>query len=261
MPNFAMPVSLYMTTPVRSVLPSDSLDTVHGLLSTHGISAVAVCASPGSVPVGLISRTDLLRVGRVQAGSRRGTSLLTLPGKSAADVMEGDPVMVKPQDSVEYACNLMLKQRLHRVFVVEKRHLVGVLSTKDVMGAIADKRLAIPISELMSTPVFTVEYDDPVSLATERLEKARVSGLIVVENDWPIGLFTQEEALESRDARRETPVEELLTPAMLCLDVSTPMHRAAAQAAAMDVRRVIAVHERRVKGILGGLDFVRAAAS
>lgn len=259
MANFAMPVNLYMSTPVRSVSPGDSLDRVQELLAAHLISAVAV--TEGETLRGLISRTDLLRVGRVQAGLRRGTALLTLPDRTASEIMEPKPLTVALDDSVERACDLMTKERVHRVFVVDGERLVGVLSTKDVMLAIADKRLSQPISDFMSAPVFTVEYDDPVALATERLEKARVSGLIVVENEWPIGLFTQEEALASRDAKRETPVEDVLTPAMLCLDVRTPLHRAAAQAAAMDVRRVIAVHERRVKGILSGLDFARAAAS
>jgi hypothetical protein len=47
---------------------------------------------------------------------------------------------------------------------------------------------------------------------------------------------------------------------MLCLDQDTPLHRAAAQAASMDVRRVIAVRDRRLRGILTGIDFARAAS-
>jgi hypothetical protein len=47
--------------------------------------------------------------------------------------------------------------------------------------------------------------------------------------------------------------------AMLALEVDTPLHRAAAQAEAMRVRRIIAVKGRRLEGILTGLDFARAA--
>jgi hypothetical protein len=47
---------------------------------------------------------------------------------------------------------------------------------------------------------------------------------------------------------------------MLALETTTPLHRAAAQAAALRVRRVIAVKNRRIEGILTGLDFARAAA-
>jgi CBS domain-containing protein len=138
---------------------------------------------------------------------------------------------------------------------------VGVLSTKDVMRAIRDKRVKSPIREWMSSPVFTIRADEPVSLAVERLVKAHVTGLVVVEDDWPIGLFTQREALEARDRERNTPVEETMSAALLALDIDTELHRAAAQAAATRVRRVVAVRGRRMEGILTGIDFARAASS
>jgi predicted transcriptional regulator len=127
------------------------------------------------------------------------------------------------------------------------------------MLAIRDKRVKSPISNLMSSPVFTVRHVEPVAVATERLVKARVSGLVVVEDEWPVGLFTQAEALEARDEPRDTPVEEVMSAAMLALDADTPLHRAAAQAAALRVRRVIAVKDRGMQGILTGIDFARAA--
>jgi signal-transduction protein with cAMP-binding, CBS, and nucleotidyltransferase domain len=144
--------------------------------------------------------------------------------------------------------------------VVDRGRLIGVTSTKDVMRAVRDRRVTTPIRQLMTDAVITVEFDDTVSVALERLEKARISGLVVVEDDWPIGVFTQIEALESKDVAHDTPVEEVLSPAMLCLDVATPLHRAAAHAGAMDVRRIIAVHDRRIEGILSGIDFARAVA-
>jgi CBS domain-containing protein len=53
----------------------------------------------------------------------------------------------------------------------------------------------------------------------------------------------------------------VLSPALLCLDVSTPLFRAARQAEVMDVRRIVAVENRQLRGVLTALDFVRAAAS
>ncbi|MND08076.1 hypothetical protein D3C83_304660 [compost metagenome] len=50
-----------------------------------------------------------------------------------------------------------------------------------------------------------------------------------------------------------------MSPAMLCLALDTPLHRAAAQAAATTARRVIVTEKRQMVGILTGLDFARAA--
>jgi predicted transcriptional regulator len=110
----------------------------------------------------------------------------------------------------------------------------------------------------MSSPVFGVRVSDPVALAVERLAQAKISGVVVTDNDWPVGVFTQVESLTAANAPRDTPVEDVMSPAMLCMGVETPVFRAAAQAAATRARRVIATDTREMKGILTGIDFARA---
>jgi CBS domain-containing protein len=259
MSHFAMPVSLFMTEAVKAVHPTDDLSRVQAELGPASFSAVAVVDEQAHL-VGVVSRSDLLKHGRRQAGTRSGAHVLVLPRKSVHEVMEHDVVTVTPDTPVAEAGKLMLKHRVHRLFVEEGGRLAGVLSTKDLMTAVREKRVTDPIESFMSHPVFTVSFDDSLALAVERLEKAHVSGLIVVEDDWPIGVFTQVQALEARDLPRDTLVEEVLSPAMLCLDVSTPLHRAAEQAAAMGARRIIAVRDRKVEGILTGLDFARVVS-
>jgi hypothetical protein len=46
--------------------------------------------------------------------------------------------------------------------------------------------------------------------------------------------------------------------AMLCLDRSTRMHRAAAHALATRARRVVVVDRHHVCGVISGMDFARA---
>ena len=259
MSNFTMPVNLYMSTPVHTASPDDTLEEVHHKLGALGISSLAVVGSGGAL-AGVVSRSDLLRVGRLQAGARQQAALLTLPDRPVSDIMTREAITVGPADPVALGASLMVSKLVHRVYVQEGEQLVGVLSTKDVMLAIRDKRMSHPIESFMSRPLFTVRASEPVSLATERLEKARVSGLVVVDEDWPVGVFTQVEALAARELARDTPIEEAMDPAMICMPSDTQIHRAAAQAAAMRVRRIIAARNRDVVGILSGIDFARAAA-
>lgn len=257
MTNYAMPVSLYMSSPVYTVSPDAELAEAQDELRTHGISSLAV--TEGDRMVGVVSRTDLLRVGRMQAGATGKAALLTLPSRKVREVMRAEVIAVSSEDAVSEAAKRMVKDRIHRVFVIDGEKLVGLLSTKDVMTAIKDKRDTHLLSEYMSAPVFSVRATEPVSLATDRLAKAHVTGLVVVDEDeWPVGVFTQLEALTSKDAPAETPVEDVMNPAMLCLRVDTPLHRAAAQASALRVRRVLCVEDRRIRGILTGIDFARA---
>lgn len=260
MSHFAIPVHLYMTTPVESVSPGTSLKEAHRRMRELNISSLAVTGEDGRL-AGVLSRTDILREGRIQAGARPGAALLTVPEKTASELMTAQTLTVGPEDFLSQAADLMTRERAHRIFVVEGDKPVGVVSTRDLLHAIRDKRVNKPISEFMSTPVFSVRHSEPLSLATDRLAKALVSGLVVVEGDLPVGLFTQIEALASRHMPAETRVEDAMSYAMLCLATDTPLHRAAAQAAALDVRRVVAMSGPRIEGILTGLDLARAAAA
>lgn len=259
MPNFNVPVQLYMKHPVHAIAPSDGLATAHQQLQTLGVSSLAVIDDSRTL-VGVISRSDLLAVGRYQAGSRGTAQLLTLPQQSVADLMTRDVLTVGPEDTVERACQLMQKRQVHRVFVRDDDGLHGVFSTRDVMEVIAQARLNHPIREFMSKPLFTVRASESIALATDRLEKARISGLIVVEDEWPVGVFTQVEAMHARELPRDTPVEEAMNSAMVCMPADTRIFRAAQQANAMRVRRIIACRKRDMVGILTGMDFVRAVA-
>jgi predicted transcriptional regulator len=258
MPNFQVPTSLYMSAPVHTVREDDSLQTVQRRLGELAISSLAVVSGQGKL-VGVISQADLIRVGRRQAGSHGKAALLTVPDKKVSRRMTSKVVTVGSQEPVAVAAKKMVESRFHRIFVVDSGELVGVLSTKDVMLAIRDKRVNCPISQWMSSPVFTVRHNEPISLATERLAKARVTGLVVVDGDLPVGLFTNREALEARDEPRDLPVEEAMSAAMLALPVDTPLHRAAAQAAELNVRRIVAMSGGKMEGILSGIDFARAA--
>jgi len=266
MTTFAMPISSYMSAPVVTIDQRARLAEAHQLMQDRRISCLAV--TEDERPAGVLSRTDLLRVGRFETRARATANggaapLLTFPPDRRVDVvMRRQIVALPPTAAVSAAAATLIQRRIHRVFVMDGEALTGVFSTKDLLVAIREQRLAAPVSEVMSTPAYTIPLSAPLSAATDQLEKAKVSGLCVVdESDWPVGSFTQTEALASRDLPAGTPVEEVMSYAMLCLDVRTPLYRAAAYAHATRARRVLAVDGRQVKGVLTGLDFARAVSA
>jgi len=259
MANFETNAELYMTSPVHTARGDETLDVVYRRLGELGISSLAVV--DGQRLIGMISRTDLLRVGRREAGTRTKADLLTFPPRRVSDVMTSEVVVVDPRDSLAVAAAKMTTQSIHRVFVTDGDDLVGVLSTHDLMRAVRDKGVKILVSEHMSSPLFTIRANESISLATDRLDKARVSGVVVVEDDWPVGVFTQVDALAARTLPRETRVEEAMDTAILCMPVTSRLHRAAAQATRMRARRIIVTDSRSMTGILSGIDFARYVAS
>lgn len=259
MSQFTQPVSDYMTREVESVGPDTLLPEVVRILERFNISAVPVL--DGNELVGVVSRTDLLHVGRRNAGTARRAPSLLVPSHRVNGIMRRAPLVVAPQTPLATAARAMTRARIHRIFVVENgAGLVGVLSTADLAAAVRDARVETPLSVVMSSPLLTIKTSDPLALADQRLEHAHVTGLVVVEDDWPVGLFTQVEAMASRDLPRDTPVDDVFEQALICLPDSTRIHRAAAFAARLDVRRVVACRQREAVGIVSGLDFARVVA-
>jgi CBS domain-containing protein len=262
MSHFKTPVAVYAHGPIVSVHVDTPVPAVLSLMEERNVSAVPVLDERKRA-VGVISRTDLLRIGtpRPVDASPRRSKLVDLPRQPARQVMHEGVVSVPRETSVAEAAKRMVDERMHRVFVTHDEGSVAeVFGTREVMLAIWEARVTTPIGQVMSRKPFVIPYDATVSVATARLEQAHTQGLVVVDAEaWPIGLFTQREALEARSFQAARTVEDAMSHGMLCLHKSTPLFRAAAQAAHTRSRRVLVVEDSKVVGVLTGLDFARLA--
>lgn len=257
--SFHQPVSEYMTREVETVSPGTALPFIAAMLERWNFSAVPVVDDTGAV-VGVVSRTDLLRVGRIEAARRPRGNALRLPSRTAAEVMTQGAYVVAPHTPMARAAALMWSHRVHRVFVVGEGRLLGVVSTIDVAAAVRDARVEDTVDTIMSSPIVAVATTDTVTTAMARLESAHVTGLVVMDEGWPVGTFTQIEALASRGLPRDTTVDDVFDQAVIYLPASSRIHRVAAQAARLAVRRVVVCRDREAVGIVSGLDFARLAA-
>jgi CBS domain-containing protein len=256
---FDQPVSSYMTATIIAVDRDTTLDEVAALLTGHDISAVPVCTADRSL-VGVVSRTDLIRVGIVHRGATSSASL-GIPAQSAESLMSPRSVVVSASNRLRDAAALMLAQHIHRVFVIDHQRLVGVLSATDLARAARDARLALPLSAIMNRSMISIEASAQLSVANAMLDKHQISGLIVTDDGWPIGMYTQTEVLFSRDLPFATPVGEVLDPSMVCLPLEMEVYRAAGTALELGVRRIIACKDREAAGIVSGMDFVKLVAT
>lgn len=249
-----------MSAPVRTVRSNAPLSAAEQVLREYALSSLAVVDSHNA-PIGVITRSDLLRIGQPRGPRGKRLPALELPDRKIADAMTPEVLTVAKDATVHEACQLLVRKHIHRVFVRDGEALVGVFSTRDAMSAVSAAKVPLALSEFMSSPVLTVGALDPLSHAIEALEDSKVSGLLVLDEfEQPAGLFTQVEALQARELPANTPVEEAMSYALVCLDVQTPMHRAAAHASETRARRVVATERRKVFGILTGIDFARVCA-
>ncbi len=260
MSSFLQPVSRYMTSAVDALFANASLAEVARHLADQRVSAVPLLDEDGHI-VGVVSRSDLLHAGRFEAIDDVGGVALRLPHTTAMTLVTRRPHVCTATTTMRDASREMVEHRIHRLFVVEQGRPVGVISTLDVAAAVRDARSTVSIGEVMKHPIVTIPLEGSLEAAIGMLDRAHITGIVVIDDHWPIGVFTQAEAMAARDLPGRTPVEDLYDPAVLCMPVKTPAHRAAAQAAQFDARRVVACDKQEAVGIVSGLDFARIAAA
>jgi len=122
-------VTVELDTPVR--------DAVVALTDDH-ISAVPVIDRAGRM-VGVVSSTDILTAeAEAEDDTARESLFAATPVR---DIMTSRPLTVSPETDVKDAAQQMLYAEVHRLFVVDEDRVVGVLSTSDIVRAVATGRL------------------------------------------------------------------------------------------------------------------------
>lgn len=256
---WATPVREYASPTLISVRPETPLAEVHDLLVARDISSVPIVDDRGALR-GILSTTDLLREARIEISAPGEVARITPPPRTAGDLMRRDVITIDEEAPIGDAAGAMIKYRIHRVVVTRGGVAVGVLSTRDAMRAVLRNRIESPLERVMTVPVETIDEGDSIRTAIERLDDANVRGLVVVDGTWPVGVFTHTEAIQARALPPlflDSPVERVMSYETICLDVKTPLYRVAGHAIQMRVRRILAVHDRELRGIVSGFDLVR----
>lgn len=257
MGKFKEPVGIFMSTPVHSIDQESGIHHCEQHMQKLGVSSLVVVDSSGGL-VGVVSTTDILRSGLRNAGNRPEASLLETSGV-VRDIMTKGVISVDVGASMGKAAATMVQHKVHRVYVTARGDIAGVVSTWDIMAAVEAARVETPVAEFASNEIISVRASETIALASERLGKAHISGLLVVdESEWPVGIFGQKEALIAGDARRSNTVESAMNAAVLTLPDHCALHNVARQARAMSARRVAITHGQKLVGILTGVDFAKA---
>lgn len=133
-----MRVAELMQSNVRTVPCETSIaEAVVSLADAH-VSGMPVVDGSGRV-VGVVSTTDVLTA-EAEAESDDGRRRL-LRDTAVQDIMTPRPFTVAPDDDVREAARQMLYADVHRLFVTDGDRLIGVISTTDIVRAVANGSL------------------------------------------------------------------------------------------------------------------------
>jgi CIC family chloride channel protein len=133
-----MTVAELMQPHVRTVGSDTSVaEAVVSLADAH-VSGMPVVDGTGKV-IGVLSTTDVLAA-EAEAGDPAARQTL-FENTVVRDIMTPRPYTIAPNEDVREAARQMLYADVHRLFVAEGDKVVGVISTTDIVRAVATGQL------------------------------------------------------------------------------------------------------------------------
>jgi CBS domain-containing protein len=116
-----------MINDVVTVPETMPLKEVTALFKERKITGAPVVDVAGEL-VGVISETDVIR---------KTTSIGAWSPNTAGQIMTHNAVTVAPEETLQRVCELMYNRRIHRVVVATGKQICGIITTMDILRAIA----------------------------------------------------------------------------------------------------------------------------
>lgn len=137
--NVLAPVKSIMTSKLVTVNPADKLTVVKEVFDQNPIHHIPVVRFKELV--GIISKTDFMYFlrGFSRNEENRFVNYARLRAYTAEDIMTEGLAILSPDERINVALDVFLANRFHAIPVVEEGDLVGIVTTFDVIKALAEE--------------------------------------------------------------------------------------------------------------------------
>ena len=108
------------------------------------------------------------------------------------DVMTKAIISVTNETTVFQVAKMMEQGGIGAVLVKKNGNLSGIITDRDYATKIVAHNLPsdTPVEQIMSSPLITINFDESISAAAERMTNKKIRKLAVTDNGNIIGLIT-----------------------------------------------------------------------
>ena len=108
------------------------------------------------------------------------------------DIMTRALITVNLSTTALQVAKMMEQGGIGAILVQNNSNPVGIVTDRDFATRIAanDLPLNTAVENIMSTPLITINHDEPISAAAERMTSKKIRKLAVTENGKIVGIIT-----------------------------------------------------------------------
>jgi len=181
-----MKVSDVMSDEVVVIQDNEQIGHVKNLILKHGFSRIVVIDENG-VPVGIVTEKDIARKlrGNGPAWRRRPIDKI-----SVRRVMNNKIITINPDREIKDAVELMIKNNISSIVVVDGEGLAGIITKTDLMRIYSEKfQGRWKVEDIMTPDVITVNENHAITQVISLMEKNNIGIIIVMRDNEPVGFI------------------------------------------------------------------------
>ncbi len=114
--------------------------------------------------------------------------------------------------------------------------------------------------DVMSPNVIIIDPKATVKEASEKMHTYGIGTLVVVEEDYPVGIITERDItyrVVAKDLHTSTYVEDVMTTDLITVDVDTPLERVLGTMRKYNFRRLPVLEKGKLVGIVSIKDIIK----
>ncbi|AWR93548.1 CBS domain-containing protein [Acidianus brierleyi] len=208
---------LSLASPTVSLAENDDFGKVVAKFYTSKARAIPLVNSSREL-TGLITRETVLKY---LLDSKQ------IPENKAREFMSSPPITLDISESVARARWEMVKNNVTRLPLLAEKKLEGIVTSRDIVNilySVGEKKkesilteeeriMAMPVKEIMVSPVITANGNESLIKVTEKILKNKISGLPILEGDYIAGVLSGIDIISSLQSKYQLtlPLEAKLT--------------------------------------------------
>lgn len=238
---------------VVTVFQDSSVRKAVKAMDAGNFGSVVVLDSLG--PCGVFTERDLLT--KILAGGRSPDSTIL------SEVLSPSFPSIDDSASLEAAAVEMVKRK-SRLMAFEGAELVGIVTSSDMVRAIAGLGRDFSLQHVISKRLLTALPQTPVDVVVRVMNEKKVGSVLVTEDGKPMGIFTERDLLKrviAPGADLRTAVENVMSAPLVSRKFGIGGAEAAGVMASNNIKRLPLLSGELTAGMVTARDVVEAFAT
>ncbi|MCS7098491.1 MAG: CBS domain-containing protein [Candidatus Methanomethyliaceae archaeon] len=123
-------------------------------------------------------------------------NIVSIPRESVKNIMSKRLVYLTPEMSIKDAASIIYKEFIRAAPIIDGNNLIGLLTSSDIARCLSEGKLNITVKEAASRKPVTINLNDDILEAMNRMRRSSIGRLIVIDQDGkPVGIITRTDLL------------------------------------------------------------------